>query len=84
MQADLLAYCSYVDSKGKEAKMEEKCGNCRYFVPVEGADSIGECHRKAPYPSSLNPYNKLFKDELQTAYWAKIPVDTFCGEFKAK
>lgn len=62
---------------------EKKCGNCKYFVPVSENADIGECHKKAPHPASINPYNKLFKDELQAAYWAKVPIDTFCGEFEA-
>jgi hypothetical protein len=71
---------------------ERKCGNCRFFVPLSENEGprprreagLGECHKKSPHPASFNPYKKLLKDEAQTAYWAKVPADTFCGDFEEK
>jgi len=63
---------------------ERKCENCRFFVSLGENEGLGECHKKAPHPTTFNPYKKLLKDEVQTAYWAKVQADTFCGDFEAK
>ena len=55
--------------------MEERCGNCRYWMHLIPQSSLGECHGSPP-TARLEAQRK--------AVWPKTESKDWCGQFDAK
>tara|TARA_R110002051_G_scaffold300138_3_gene367468 strand:+ start:1594 stop:1824 length:231 start_codon:yes stop_codon:yes gene_type:complete len=53
--------------------MEEKCGNCKFFIPFRNLKSNGDCIRRAPVRLDKN-----------SSSFPSTPEFMYCGEFFQK
>jgi hypothetical protein len=57
--------------------MQDLCGRCRYFYPVDGgADGSGQCRRFPPVLVVMPALNELRQG------WPILFIDDGCGEFR--
>jgi hypothetical protein len=63
-------------------KENEKCGQCRFFVPLKAEDNKGECRRHAPRPGASLQIGG--KDIGKEPRWPEVAIDCCCGEFEQK
>ena len=61
---------------------DEKCGQCRFFVPLKAEDNKGECRRYAPRPGAS--FQIGGKDIGKEPRWPEVAIDCCCGEFEQK
>ncbi|UCG56367.1 MAG: hypothetical protein JSU70_16075 [Phycisphaerales bacterium] len=61
-------------------KDNEKCGQCRFFVPEKAEDGKGECRRHSPRPGPS--FQIGGKDVGREPRWPEVDADCCCGEFE--
>jgi hypothetical protein len=67
---------------GTNMKDNEKCGQCRFFVPKMAEDNKGECRRHAPRPGAS--FQIGGQDIGKEPRWPEVSSDCCCGEFEQK
>lgn len=63
-----------------DMKDNEKCGQCRFFVPTKAENNKGECRRYAPRPGANLQIGG--KDIARDPRWPVVDSDCCCGEFE--